>query len=292
MESEKALNVLITGCSTGIGFATAELFARSGHNVYASMRNPKANPALSEIAHNENLPITILTMDVLDDKSVKTAITAAIQHAGQIDILINNAGIASVGSVEEMPIETFQSVMQTNFFGSLRCIQAVVAGMRKRRSGCIINVTSVAGKIYGPCFAAYVSSKAATEAMSESLASELAQFGIRVHVIQPGVIDTPLIDKLPGAPANTVYSNHARLEAYLKASAAHHVMPAEVAETILAVACGEQTAFRNPVGEDAAPLLAWRAGLSDEDWIAAGSIDEATWAGNMEQMGMDVMAHI
>ena len=284
--------VLITGCSTGLGFATAETMARAGHQVYATMRNPQRAPQLAELAQRDNLPITILPMDVDSDESVKTTVAEVLAHAGQIDVLLNNAGIGPVGSVEEMPIELFQAVMQTNYFGTVRCIQAVLPGMRKRGSGCIINVSSVAGKIYSACFGAYCATKAAIEALSESLAGEVAPFGIRVALVQPGVIDTPLIEKADAPPVNTDYPTHARLVAYITASAAHHAPPSLVAEVVLAIATGEQTTFRNPVGPDAAPLLGWRGSLADEDWIGVGSLDEETWIGGMAQMGVDVRPYL
>lgn len=124
--------ILITGCSTGIGFATAELMARNGHNVYATMRNQKNAPELAQLAERDNLPITILTMDVDNDASVKTAVTEVLAQAGQIDVLVNNAGIGPLGPVEEAPMADFQAIMQTNYFGVLRCIQAVLPGMRER----------------------------------------------------------------------------------------------------------------------------------------------------------------
>lgn len=122
------------------------------------------------------------------------------------------------------------------------------------------------------------------------LANEVAPFGIKVSVVEPGVIDTPIITKLNDRKVQSLYSGHLRMEAILKASASHHVMPSEVAETVLAIANGEKTTFRNTVGADAAPLLNWRASLSDEDWIASGGIDEGTWVAGMEQMSMDVRA--
>ena len=290
METTNKKNVLISGCSTGIGYAIAETFARNGYNVYATMRNPQKSPALADLAKKENLPLTILTMDVDDDKSVKSAVQKVMDKAGQIDVLVNNAGIGILGSVEELPLELFQSTMQTNFFGALRCIQAVLPDMRKRNSGHVINITSVAGKLYSGCQSAYCASKAALEALSESLAGEVTQLGIKVAVVEPGVIDTPIITKQNDRKIQPLYPGHARLEAYLKASASHHVMPSEVAETILAIANGEKTTFRNPVGADAAPLLGYRASLSDEDWIASGGVDEETWIAGMAQMGMDVKA--
>lgn len=284
--------ILITGCSTGIGFATAELMARSGHTVYATMRNPQRSPELAQLAERDNLPITILPMDVDSDESVSAAVADVLAQAGQIDVLVNNAGIAPVGAVEELPFEVIQQVMQTNYFGTVRCIQAVLPGMRQRRSGCIINVSSVAGEIYSACFGAYCATKAAIEALSESLAGEVGQFGIRVALVQPGVIDTPLIEKADAVPAYTVYPTHARLKAYLAASVANHVPASAVAEMIQAVASGSQTTFRNPVGADAAPLLGWRTSLSDEDWVAVGALDEETWIAGMAQMGMDVRPHL
>src|SRR5680860_546611 len=290
MKTKNTQNVLITGCSTGIGFAIAETLARNGYHVYATMRNPQKAPELAKLAKKENLPLKVLTMDVDDEASVKSAVNEVLSNSGQIDILVNNAGIAIVGSVEELPFDVFQATMQTNYFGTLRCIQAVLPAMRKRNNGHIINITSVSGKLYGPCFGSYTASKAAVEALSESLAGEAGRFGIRISVVEPGVIDTPIITKLGDRKVQSEYPGHFRMEAYLKASASHHVMPSEVAETVLAIANGEKTAFRNPVGADAEPLLSWRAALSDEDWIAAGGIDEDTWVAGMEQMGMDVRA--
>ncbi len=205
METTNTKNVLITGCSTGIGYAIAETFARNGYNVYATMRNPQKSPALAELAKKENLPITILTMDVDNEASVKSAVEEAIAKAGQIDVLVNNAGIGTLGSVEELPFDIFEATMQTNFFGALRCIQAVLPAMRKRNSGHIINITSVAGKIYSGCHGSYSASKAALEALSESLAGEVGQFGIKVSVVEPGVIDTPIITKLDGRKVKSVY---------------------------------------------------------------------------------------
>lgn len=284
--------ILITGCSTGIGFATAELMARNGHTVYATMRNPQRAPELAQLAQRDSLPITILPMDVDSDESVKATIADVLTQAGQIDVLINNAGIGPLGPVEEVPIVEFQAIMETNYFGVIRCIQAVLPGMRQRRSGCIINVSSVAGKLYSPYHSAYCASKAAVEALSESLAGEVGPLGIRVVVVQPGVIDTPIIDKMGEPLANTNYPNQIRLTAYLRASRENHVPASDVAYMIQAVALGEQSTFRNPVGADAAPLLGWRASLSDEDWIASAGMDEEAWIAGMAQLGADVRPYL
>lgn len=280
--------VLITGCSTGIGFAIAEAMSRNGYQVFATMRNPQNAPGLAQIAAKDKLPITILTLDVDDGRSVQKAVGEVLAIGAGIDVLVNNAGIAPVGSVEEMPFETFQAVFQTNYFGTLRCIQAVLPGMRERRSGHIINITSVSGKIYSPCFGAYASSKAAVEALSESLAGEVGQFGIRVSLVEPGVIDTPLLDKFTPQELPSKYPNYKRLVAYLRTSAANHVLPNTVADMVLTILSEGHTAFRNPVGADGAPLLDYRAAVSDEHWIAAGSLDEDSWVASMAKLGMDV----
>ena len=280
--------ILITGCSTGIGFATSEFLARKGHTIYATMRNPQLAPELANLAQQDKLPITVLLMDVDADESVKSAVADVIAQAGQIDVLVNNAGIGPIGPVEEVPLSEFQAIMQTNYFGTLRCIQAVLPGMRERGNGCIINISSVAGKLYSPFHGAYCSSKAAVEALSESLAGEVGPLGIRVALIQPGVIDTPIIGKLGEVSANTNYPNQARLLAYLTTSAANHVPASVVAELVQEIITGERSAFRHPTGADGPILLGWRGSLSDEDWIALAGIDDESWIAGMAQMGMDV----
>lgn len=284
--------ILITGCSTGIGFATAELMARNGHTVFATMRNPQRAPELGQLAQRDNLPITIIIMDVDSDESVSAAVTEVLAQVGQIDVLVNNAGIGPLGPIEEAPFADFQAIMETNYFGVLRCIRAVLPGMRERAGGCIITVSSVAGKLYSPYHGAYCASKAAVEALCESLAGEVGPLGIRVSLVQPGVIDTPIIDKFDEASPDTHYPNQIRLSAYLRASRDNHAPASMVANVIQAIATGEQTTFRNPVGPDAAPLLGWRGSLSDEDWIASAGLDEESWIGGMAQMGVDVRPYL
>jgi NAD(P)-dependent dehydrogenase (short-subunit alcohol dehydrogenase family) len=127
-------SVLITGTSTGIGLETALTLGRAGHNVYATMRNPSRAPELGEKTSQEGLPIKISVMDVDSDSSVKTAIANVYKDAGNIDVLVNNAGVERNGSVEELPLADFRAAMETNYFGPLRCIQAVVPTMRRARA--------------------------------------------------------------------------------------------------------------------------------------------------------------
>src|SRR6185369_5145757 len=135
-------SVLVTGCSKGIGLATALVLGHAGYTVYATMRDPKGAPELAEAAAKERLPIHVSAMDVNSDESVREGIAAIQKKNGPVDVLVNNAGIERTGSVEELPISEFRAIMETNYFGPIRCIQAVMPEMRKRRSGCIINVTS------------------------------------------------------------------------------------------------------------------------------------------------------
>src|SRR2546423_1635524 len=173
-------SVLITGTSSGIGMATALAFGRAGHTVAATMRIPHRAPELRRIATQEKLPITISAMDVDSDTSVKEGVGRVVKQGGPVDVLVNNAGIERTGSVEEVSLAEFRAVMETNYFGAIRCIQAVLPAMRGRRSGCIINVASVAGRIGNSPMAPYTASKFALDALSESLAHEVKQFNVRV----------------------------------------------------------------------------------------------------------------
>ena len=211
-------SVLITGTSTGIGLATALTLARAGHNVYATMRDPSRSPELAEKTARERLPIKISVMDVDSDTSVKTAIANIQKDAGQIDVLVNNAGVERNGSIEELPLSEFRAVMETNYFGVIRCIQALVPQMRQRKSGCIINVSSVAGHISCTPLAPYTASKFALEALSEALAGEMKTFNVRVAVVEPGIIDTAMARRLEQPPQKSPYSQQIRF-AHLFAAA-------------------------------------------------------------------------
>ena len=172
--------VLITGTSSGIGLQTAIALGRAGHTVIATMRSLDRGGVLQETIHAEHLPISILQMDVDFDDSVQRATSAIRSQIGSIDVLVNNAGIERTGAIEHLTIDDFKATMETNYFGALRTIRAWLPDMRQRQSGCIINVTSVAGKIACSPLAAYSASKFALEALSEALAQEVNPFNVRV----------------------------------------------------------------------------------------------------------------
>jgi NAD(P)-dependent dehydrogenase (short-subunit alcohol dehydrogenase family) len=192
--------------------ATALVLGRKGHKVYATMRNPNHSPELAQTAEKEGLPITVSKMDVDSDDSVKEAIGAIHKEHGPIDVLVNNAGIERRGSTEELDLSHFRAVMETNYFGALRCIQAVLPQMRARKSGCIINVTSVAGRISASPLGSYAASKFALEALSEALAQEAKMFNIRVAIVQPGIIDTAMARRMVEQPSASAYPQMRRLQ--------------------------------------------------------------------------------
>jgi NAD(P)-dependent dehydrogenase (short-subunit alcohol dehydrogenase family) len=275
---------VVTGSSTGIGLATAATLARAGHTVYATMRNPKTGgEELRVLAERERLSLHIAALDVDSDESVRTVFANVLSEAGRIDVLVNNAGIGGGGAIEETPIASFRAIMETNFFGALRCIQAVVPGMRERRSGCIVNITSVAGRLSHAPQAAYSSSKFALEALSECLAQEMKAFGVRVAIVEPGVIATPIFGKLQPPPVESKYPHSRRIAELFRASLENPVSPYVVGEKIRDIVDSGTWQLRHPVGPDAEGLLAWRASMNDEQWVEWGAISDEQWVEYVRQ---------
>jgi NAD(P)-dependent dehydrogenase (short-subunit alcohol dehydrogenase family) len=270
-------SVLITGTSKGIGYETALAFARAGYRVHATMRNPSQSPALAEAAAKENLPITISTMDVDSDESVRDGIATIQSEHGPVDILVNNAGVERAGSIEEQSLDDFRATMETNYFGALRCIKAVVPQMRQRRNGTIINISSVAGSFSSPPMTAYCASKWALEALSESLACEMKTFGVRVLLVKPGIIDTSMAQRI-STTGNSEYPHAARISSLFTTTLQNApVPPSLVAQKVLDLARTDNWQLRHPVGPDAVPLIEWRKGMTDEQWIDLHSADEQTY---------------
>jgi len=252
------------------------------------MRNPGGSSTLQDLARAESLPITILPLDVTRDESVGRTMAQILQEAGRVDVLINNAGTGTRGPVEELRTEQFFNEMNTNFMGTVRCTKEVLPSMRESGTGCIINISSVAGKLYNHFTAPYSASKAAVEAFTECLAMEMSPFGVRVALVEPGVTDTPLQVKSRPSPSGTHYPLIRRDIAFFAAATQHHVPPAVVAEVIREIIDGKRAKLRNPSGPDSIPALEMRAAISDEDWIASGHLDEESWIGAMEAMHLDV----
>lgn len=265
---------LITGTSSGIGLATAVSLARRGHKVIATMRNLEGAAELQKIISTEHLPITVADLDVNDHASVERSIGRALAENGRIDVLVNNAGLGLGGSVEELPLDVFREVMETNYFGALRCIKAVLPSMRERRHGCIVNVTSIAGRIALPPQAAYAASKWALEALSECLAQEMRAFNVRVAIVEPGVIATPIFSKARPLPADSPYPHARRQRALFAASLAQPTSPYVVGEKICQIVDSDSWQLRYPVGPDAEPVLKWRASKTDEEIVQLGGASD------------------
>jgi NAD(P)-dependent dehydrogenase (short-subunit alcohol dehydrogenase family) len=186
----KKIVAVVTGSSSGIGFETSLMLARNGYFTYATMRNLDKSDAIIDLKQKEKLPLEVLKLDVTNDKSVKEAIEKIVNEQETIDVLVNNAGYALVGALEELSIEEIKEQFETNVFGVIRVVQEILPIMRKQRHGTIVNISSLAGRIGFPLTSAYVSSKFALEGLSESMAYEVEQFGIKVILIEPGVIKT------------------------------------------------------------------------------------------------------
>ena len=263
--------ILITGTSKGIGYDATLLLARAGHEVVATMRNPSACD-LEKVAREARLPVTVLPLDVDDDASV----TDVFGRVGaSIDVLVNNAGIYSINAVEDESLDQFRRVMETNYLGAVRCVKQVLPAMRKRGSGCIVNVTSIAGRIAFGATSAYNASKFALEGFTESLAQEVKGHGIRVALVEPGIIDTPMATtNLPQYDPNTIYPHGRRIHAFFTNPEKGEASPALVGEMIRYVIESGDPRLRFPVGPDALPFLGWRSALSDEDWVGLGGFKD------------------
>lgn len=275
--------VLITGTSKGIGLITAVTLARAGHTVYATMRNPARAPELAQQAAQESLPIHVSVMDVDSDLSVANAIAAIYQAAGNLDVLVNNAGVERNGSIEELSMDDFRAVMETNYFGAIRCAKAVIPAMRQCRRGLIVNVTSVAGRVSTSPLGPYAASKFALEALSEALAQEMKAFNVRVAIVEPGIIDTPMAHEIELPIPASIYPQQRRMAHYFAAVLRNPTSPLVVAEKIQSIIESGTWQLRHPVGPGAEPLLASRLATSDEDYIALQSSDDDTWYSIMEQ---------
>ena len=250
---------LVTGCSSGIGLETAISLAREGHFTYATMRNMKKSEDLDKIVHDEDLPIKILELDVDDEESVDNTIAKIMEEKGRIDTLVNNAGWGMWGTVEDVSIEEFKQQFETNFFSIIRMIQKVAPIMRKQKSGNIVNVSSVAGRIGFPVSPAYISSKFALEGLSECLRFELGPFGINVIIIEPGVIKTNFFDSMKMAKksnSDSVYNEiTSKVVSGVKMMAEMGTDPKEVADTIIKSINAENPLPRYIVGNDAMMFL-------------------------------------
>ena len=274
---------LVTGASSGIGEATALHFARLGHTVYASMRTPDASGSgLRQAAEEAHLDLELIALDVDDSTSVASAVGGVMERSGRIDVLVNNAGVLKLTSVEEVSLEEAKAVFETNVFGPLRMMQAVLPAMRERGSGTIVNISSVAGRLVSAGHGIYAATKYALEALSEAVAIETRRLGIRIIVIEPGFISTPILDKgIAIEVGEGPYAPHLRrMQALYRNARGGAEPPSAVAEVIADALDDPTPRFRYLAGEGAPPVINGRSRMTDEEWIDMGRemTDEEYWA--------------
>jgi NAD(P)-dependent dehydrogenase (short-subunit alcohol dehydrogenase family) len=259
--------VLITGCSSGFGKATAALFLARGWQVVATMRSPKSG--LFE--PSDRLLVTAL--DVTRPQSVSDAIAQGIARFGQIDVLVNNAGIGLFGAHEAMPDDVIRQVFDTNTFGVMTANRAIIPHLRARGSGTIVNVTSSAGIAPMPLVAAYTASKYAIEGFSEALAYELGLFGVRVKIVEPGLAPSTSFaansgdrcdNRIPAAYADYAGRYFNSMREYPTA----YTTEADVAEAVFTAATDGRDTLRYPAGADTVMLAALRRSLPEAEFLA------------------------
>jgi NAD(P)-dependent dehydrogenase (short-subunit alcohol dehydrogenase family) len=255
---------VVTGSSSGIGFKTALTLARNGFQTYATMRNIAKSKNIKSIATKENLPINIEQLDVTDNKSVTNAIQAVVSKADRIDVLVNNAGYALTGAFEDLAIEEIKAQYETNLFGLIRTSQAVLPIMRKQKSGVIVNISSGAGRFGYPGGSAYVSTKFAVEGLSESMAYEIEPFGIKVILIEPGVIKTNIANGMVVAKkSQNPNSPYFQIMQKMSTSFEHMLENASSSPDLVAKVVLQAVTSENP------SLSRYLAGKDVESWIEA-----------------------
>ena len=281
--------VLVTGCSTGIGQEAALHMARKGHQVYAAVRNPDTANELREKIAAESLPVEVIKLDLVDPASIESAVTEIMERSGRIDALVNNAGIGAGRAVEETPLEVVREIFETNYFGTVSVLRAVTPIMREQRGGRIVNVGSLAGEVVMGCHAHYSASKWALEGLSEALAFEMAEFNVRVAIIQPGCVLTPIWEKGEMPTDVSPYDKSMqRLGRFFEFGLQRPAMPSDVAEAIADAIESEQPHFRYRVGPDAVETMAARDKVSDDEWIEANRLQgEAFYDRMAELVGVD-----
>jgi NAD(P)-dependent dehydrogenase (short-subunit alcohol dehydrogenase family) len=263
---------VVTGSSSGIGYETSLILARNGFLTYATMRNLNKSENMKLIVAKENLPIQIKQLDVTDDVSVKNAIQEISSEAGHIDVLVNNAGYGLNGAFEDLAMDEIKAQYETNVFGLVRTTQAVLPIMRRQKSGTIVNISSGAGRFGFPGSSAYVSTKFAVEGLSESMSYELEPFGIKVVIVEPGVIRTNFVDGMvvakksqkPNSPYSQITQKIATgFEEMMKNASSADL----VAKVVLDAITDKNPSLRYLAGSDVETWLGGKRKIADEEFL-------------------------
>ena len=262
--------VLITGCSTGIGHATAELLNREGWTVYATARRPET------LADLEQAGCKTLALDVTDEASMSAAVNSVIEAEGAVGVLVNNAGYSQSGAVESVALDDVRRQFETNVFGLLRMCQLVLPGMREQRWGRIVNLSSMGGRVTFPGGGIYHSTKYAIEALSDAMRFEVRGFGVEVIIVEPGLIVTQFGETASSSvQAGGPYADFNRAVAATTEGAYKGPMaklgggPETVAKTIAEALNADRPKTRYPVTASAHLILALRRLTPDRLWDLA-----------------------
>jgi len=256
---------VVTGANSGIGRATAVHLAAEGHQVYGTVRSRDRAAKLLDMAAQKGAEVRLVELDVADDDSVKAGFAEILDEAGRVDVLVNNAGVGGNGVVEETSPGFYLDVMNVNLCGAVRCIQAVLPQMRERKGGAIVNITSVAGRLAALAQAPYTASKWAFERLSEELAQEVAPFGVRVLIIEPGVTRSAIFAKNVDIPnVDGPYAAHyRRMLQFYAAGRLSETDPFEVAEVIHHAVTTDQPQLRYSISWGATETIEAGATMSD-----------------------------
>jgi NAD(P)-dependent dehydrogenase (short-subunit alcohol dehydrogenase family) len=263
---------VVTGSSSGIGYESSLALAREGFLTYATMRNLEKGSSIKSDSDKENLPLKIMQLDVTDDASVSKAVQSIISESGRIDVIVNNAGYGLVGAFEDLTLDEIKQQYETNFFGVVRVTQAVIPIMRKQKSGRIINISSGAGRFGYPGGSAYVSTKFAMEGLSESLSYELDPFGIKVILVEPGVIRTNfgngmVVAKKSQDPVSAYLSMTRKMNEVLGKLMQNGSPPSLVANLVLQAAKSDNPNLRYLAGNDVEQWVDQKKKMSDKEFF-------------------------
>jgi len=260
---------LVSDSSAGIGHETALVLARNGYDTYAGIRDLTLSRDLLHVAKEEKLPLRIIQLDVNSDSSVNIGVKKVLKEQNRIDLLVNNLGYILLGCFEDVSMNEMKALFETNFYGTVRTAQAVLPVMRKHKSGIIINISSIAGRIGFPVSSAFVSSQFAVEGLSESMRFELEPFGIYVSIIEPGMV------RITNFPNSMIIANNAKkssspyskitrkLTVNIEQMIEMGISPEEVADTILKAVQSKPPLPRYLVGNDAAMITENRKSMTD-----------------------------
>ena len=280
---------VVTGANSGIGRATAVHLAAAGHRVFGTMRALDRAEKLDAAADEKGVEVTPIVLDVTDDAAVAAGFAEVIDIAGGVDVLVNNAGVGSNAAIGDIDVESEKAVLDANLWGVVRCTQAVLPTMRTQGSGHIVQISSIAGRIGIPAQPMYCASKWALEGLSENMAHDLAAYGIRVSIVEPGVTRTAILGKNADVPTDTEAAHiYARMLDIYASGIVANARPELVAQTIQDCLEAEPGQLRWPVAWGAVELYNARQGgqVSDQEWTELGRLagHPAQWRQRFEEL--------